>query len=75
MDLDWPDMDFNFETNDVFQDGKKVEGKTVLKQRALKRIQKNNDIHFIKAKATSDLYIKPKKNEQYRIINENTFKT
>jgi len=45
----------------------------ILKQKALKRIVKNNEIHFIKAKALSDLCIKPKPNEQYRIITEKQF--
>jgi len=44
-----------------------------LKQRALKRVVKNNQIHFIKAKALSDLCKKPKPNEQYRIITEKQF--
>jgi len=44
-----------------------------IKQKALKRIVKNNQIHFIKAKALSDLCVKPKKNEQYRIITEKQF--
>ena len=45
----------------------------VIKQKALKRIIKNNEIHFLKAKKLSDLCIKPKKNEQYRIITEKQF--
>lgn len=45
----------------------------ILKQKALKRIIKNNDIHFIKAKALSDLCIKPLRGEQYRIITEKQF--
>jgi len=44
-----------------------------LKSRALKRIIKNNELHFLKAKALSDLCVKPKKNEQYRIITEKQF--
>jgi len=44
-----------------------------LKQRALKMIVKNDKIHFMKAKALSDLCIKPKENEQYRIITEKQF--
>ena len=45
----------------------------ILKQKALKRIIKNDEIHFIKAKRLSDLCIKPEKNEQYRIITEKQF--
>lgn len=44
-----------------------------LQQRALKRIMKNNHIHFLKAKALSDLCIKPLPGEQYRIITEKQF--
>jgi hypothetical protein len=46
---------------------------SIIKQKALKRIILNNEIHFIKAKALSDLCIKPLKNEQYRIITEKQF--
>ena len=46
---------------------------TPLKSKALKRIVKNNQIHFIKAKALSDLCKKPKPNEQFRIITEKQF--
>jgi len=45
----------------------------ILKQKALKRIVKNDKIHFLKAKALSDLCIKPLPNEQYRIITEKQF--
>jgi len=61
-------MDFeigNFWDDDISSDK--------LKQRAIRRIKKNNEIHFIKAKALSDLCQKPKKNEQYRIITEKQF--
>jgi len=44
-----------------------------IKQQAIKRVIKNNEIHTLKAKALSDLCIKPKKNEQYRIITEKQF--
>jgi len=47
--------------------------KEVLKTEALKRIVKNNKIHFIKAAALSDVCSKPHKNEQYRIITEKQF--
>lgn len=45
----------------------------VLKKDALKRIVKNDQIHFLKAKALSDLCVKPLPNEQYRIITEKQF--
>lgn len=45
----------------------------VLKQRAIKRITKNLEIHTLKAKALSDLCSKPKPNEQWRIITEKQF--
>lgn len=55
------------------QDGVEVSSEVALKQRALKRVMKNNQIHYIKAKALSDLCPKPKKGEQYRIITEKQF--
>lgn len=64
MDFDFPDLDIDFQND---------EPKTSLKQRALKQIKKNNEIHFLKAKALSDLCVIPKKNEQYRIITEKQF--
>lgn len=64
-------MHFEFDLS--LQDGIPIEKNTLLEQRALKSIKKNNDIHFLKAKALSDLCIKPKKNEQYRIITEKQF--
>lgn len=44
-----------------------------LKQRALKRIIKNDKIHFLRAKKLADLCVKPQENEQYRIITEKQF--
>ena len=44
-----------------------------MRQRALKRIVKNNRVHFLKAKALSDLCVKPLPGEQYRIITEKQF--
>jgi len=44
-----------------------------LQSKTEKAIIKNNQIHYIKAKALSDLCIKPKPNEQYRIITEKQF--
>ena len=63
MNFDGFDFSFDFGTPDISK----------LKQRALKQVKKNDKIHFIKAKALSDLCIKPKKNEQYRIITEKQF--
>lgn len=63
--MNFENFDFDFFDDDI--------PKHKLKQRALNQIVKNNEIHFIKAKALSDLCIKPKKNEQYRIITEKQF--
>ena len=45
----------------------------IIEQNAMKRILKNQQIHFIKAKQLSDLCSKPKENEQWRIITEKQF--
>lgn len=45
----------------------------IIEQRAIKRLLKQNNINALKAKALSDLCIKPKKNEQYRIITQKQF--
>jgi len=55
------------------QDGVRVSSEEKIKQKAIKRIIKNNEIHYKKAKALSDIAPKPKKNEQYRIITEKQF--
>lgn len=55
------------------QDGVSVSAKSIIQQKAIKRIIKNNEIHTMKAKALSDLCVKPKPNEQYRIITEKQF--
>ena len=57
----------------MLQDGVEVSKETLLKQRALKRVMKNDKIHHIKAKALSDLCPRPSKGEQYRIITEKQF--
>ena len=49
------------------------ENPEIIKSKALKRIIKNNEIHYLKARKLSDLCIKPAKNEQYRIITEKQF--
>jgi len=46
---------------------------TVLEQKAIKRVIKNNNLHYLKAKALSDLCVKPLPNEQYRIVTEKQF--
>lgn len=68
-------MEFNFDDDidfSVSEKNKTINTK-IIKDKAQKRIIKNNEIHFIKAKALSDLCLKPKKNEQYRIITEKQF--
>lgn len=69
--FDFNDIDFWAETQT--QDGKQVSGSTIIDSKAQKRIVKNNEVHFIKARALSDLCGKPKKNEQFRIITEKQF--
>lgn len=65
------EVDFWAETQ--IQDGKQISGSTIIDSKAQKRIIKNNEVHFIKAKALSDLCGTPKKNEQFRIITEKQF--
>ena len=62
-----------FDTTISFKGEKTSLNSTVIKQRAEKRQIKNDSLHFIKAKALTDLCIMPKKNEQYRIITEKQF--
>lgn len=45
----------------------------IIDSKAQKRMIKNDQIHFIKAKMLSDLCFKPKTGEQYRIITEKQF--
>ena len=71
--MDWEIQNWHNDESFISQDGKKISSQKALEQRALKRIIKNNKIHFLKAKALSDLCLKPKKNEQYRIITEKQF--
>lgn len=68
---DFEEIDFWAETQT--QDGKEVSGSTIIESKAQKRIVKNNEVHFIKARALSDLCGRPKKNEQFRIITEKQF--
>ena len=46
---------------------------TVLEQKAIKRVIKNNNLHYLKAKALSDLCVKPLYGQQYRIVTEKQF--
>jgi len=55
------------------QDGVTVSANKAVKSTAIKKILKNNEIHYIKAKALTDVAAKPKKGEQYRIITEKQF--
>ena len=57
----------------ILQDGVEVSKEAILKQRALKRVMKNDKVHHLKAKALSDLCPRPSKGEQYRIITEKQF--
>lgn len=70
------DFDFGgFDINDdvAIQDGAKVSSEKAIEEKAIKRKIKNDNLHFVKAKALSDLCIAPKANEQYRIITEKQF--
>jgi len=63
----------NWVTTTAWKRDRRPKTEAALKTEALKRIVKNNKIHFIKAKALSDTCLKPKKNEQYRIVTEKQF--
>jgi hypothetical protein len=67
------DLDIKWDNSSNVQDGILVDSEKKIKDAASKRIIKNNEIHFIKAKALTDLCDIPKKNEQYRIITEKQF--
>jgi len=71
------ETDFNFDVifddENITQDGISVSKEKIVKEKAIKKILNNNEIHFLKAKALSDLCFEPKKNEQYRIITEKQF--
>jgi hypothetical protein len=71
IDLDF-DIDFSVPEKEKVSGSNTLESK-IVKDAAIKRIIKNNEIHYIKAKALSDLCAPPKKNEQYRIITEKQF--
>lgn len=65
-------MDFDFESLNKIKT-KHLNNNILIKQKAIKRILKNEQIHLIKAKALLDLIKMPLKNEQYRIITEKQF--
>ncbi len=72
--MEWENSEWgDNEVDKVIQDGMYVDAKTSVESKALKRLIKNQTIHTLKAKALSDLCIKPKANEQYRIITEKQF--
>jgi len=50
-----------------------IKPNALVEQRALRRIIENQELHFYRAKALSDLCVTPKQGEQYRIITEKQF--
>ena len=70
---DWPSAEVSWDDDATVQDGVSVVSDSAIKQRAIKAIKKNQHIHFLKAKALSDLCRKPLPNEQWRIITEKQF--
>lgn len=67
--------DWGIEWNDV---GKSYRSdheitESVLKQRAIKKKLKNEQMHYIRAKALSDICGEPEEGEQWRIITEKQF--
>jgi len=66
-------LDFNIDFSSTKKEGSESIDNKLVKDKAIKRIIKNNNIHFLKAKALSDLCILPKLNEQYRVITEKQF--
>ena len=70
---DWGKIESNWQEVETKQDGVSVSSQYIVRQKAIKRIIQNNEIHTLKAKALSDLCFKPKPNEQYRIITEKQF--
>lgn len=70
---EWPEISTNWSAEEIQQDGRSISNDKIIKDKALKRIVKNDKIHYIKAKALTDLCKKPKKGEQYRIVTEKQF--
>jgi len=56
-----------------FTPQEKSNASPIVSQRAIKLLQKNTEIHTIKAKALTDLCNIPEKGEQYRIVTEKQF--
>lgn len=67
--------DWGIEWNDVGKSYKSdhVITESVLKQRAIKKKMNNEQVHYIKAKALSDICDEPAEGEQWRIITEKQF--
>jgi len=64
INMDWTTKDITWGEN---------KSSKIVEQKAKKRIIKNDKIHRLKAKALSDLCIKPELDEQWRIITEKQF--
>lgn len=64
---------FEWGTDQDTQDGISVTAGRAIADKALKRVIKNDQIHFQKAQALNDLCYKPKLNEQWRIITQKSF--
>lgn len=66
---------FDFNDSDLFADSKsKISiDKKILNDTAQKRIIKNNELHFKKYNALSNLCTEPKQGEQWRIVTEKQF--
>lgn len=70
------DVDFGFETWDFEPEKKKSDhrlSEKALKDRAVKRRVRNDDLHFRSARALEDLCVEPKAGEQWRIVTEKAF--
>lgn len=67
--------DWGIEWNDVGKSYKSDHdiSESVIKQRAIKKKLKNEQMHYIKAKTLSDICGEPTEGEQWRIITEKQF--
>lgn len=68
--------DFGFGDFDLNPEKKKSDHKIsehVLRQRAVKRRMRNDELHFKSAKALEDLCVEPRQGEQWRIVTEKAF--
>lgn len=68
---DFGSLDFDFNPEKKKSDHKLSE--RVLRQRAVKRRLRNDELHFRSAKALEDLCVEPKPGEQWRIVTEKAF--